>query len=221
MPELPYLRLSAQQLAAPSEVEQQLISLTSSVGIKPESEVSGEQSLVLEIVDDTLQLTDLTVANSNGVIVDFLSGQSQYRRQHGGGSKEPAAKAVGIKANQPITVLDATPGLGRDAFVLAAVGANVIMIERSPVAYLLLADGLRRLALQEPELARQFVLYHANSCDYMQQLAAASVDAVYLDPMFPHRKKSALVKKEMERRKGSTFDRKQQQQFIRGPALLV
>ena len=43
MPELPYLRLSAQQLAAPSEVEQQLISLTSSVGIKPESEVSGEQ----------------------------------------------------------------------------------------------------------------------------------------------------------------------------------
>jgi|TARA_B100000780_G_scaffold276735_1_gene245898 16S rRNA (guanine1516-N2)-methyltransferase len=197
MPELPYLRLSAQQLAAPSEVEQQLISLTSSVGIKPESEVSGEQSLVLEIVDDTLQLTDLTVANSNGVIVDFLSGQSQYRRQHGGGSKEPAAKAVGIKANQPITVLDATPGLGRDAFVLAAVGANVIMIERSPVAYLLLADGLRRLALQEPELARQFVLYHANSCDYMQQLAAASVDAVYLDPMFPHRKKSALVKKEM------------------------
>ena len=73
----------------------------------------------------------------------------------------------------------------------------MIMIERSPVAYLLLADGLRRLALQEPELARQFVLYHANSCDYMQQLAAASVDAVYLDPMFPHRKKSALVKKEM------------------------
>ncbi len=197
MPELPYLRLSAQQLAAPSEVEQQLISLTSSVGIKPENAASDEQSLVLEIVDNTLQLTDLTVANSNGVIVDFLSGQSQYRRQHGGGSKEPVAKAVGIKANQPITVLDATPGLGRDAFVLAALGANVIMIERSPVAYLLLADGLRRLALQEPELARQFVLYHANSCDYMQQLAAGSVDAVYLDPMFPHRKKSALVKKEM------------------------
>ena len=197
MPELPYLRLSAQQLAAPSEVEQQLISLTSSVGIKPESEASGEQSLVLEIVDDTLQLTDLSVANSNGVTVDFLSGQSQYRRQHGGGGKEPVAKAIGIKANQPHTVLDATPGLGRDAFVLAALGARVIMIERSPVAYLLLADGLRRLALQEPELARQFVLYHANSCDYMQQLAAASVDAVYLDPMFPHRKKSALVKKEM------------------------
>ncbi|WP_296048024.1 class I SAM-dependent methyltransferase [uncultured Alteromonas sp.] len=197
MPDLPRLRLSAQQQAAPSEVEQQLISLSSSVGIATVSEADVSDALVLEIVADTLQLMDLTVANSTGVSVDFLSGQSQYRRQHGGGSKEPIAKAVGIKASQSITVLDATPGLGRDAFVLAALGAHVIMIERSPVAYLLLADGLRRLARQEPELAKQFVLYHANSCDYMHQLAPASVDAVYLDPMFPHRKKSALVKKEM------------------------
>ena len=53
MPELPYLRLSAQQLAAPSEVEQQLISLTSSVGIKPESEASGEQSLVRDAASGT------------------------------------------------------------------------------------------------------------------------------------------------------------------------
>lgn len=197
MPELPLLRLSPQQQTAPSDVEQQLIALAGSVGIEPVSEEAINEPLVLAIRDDALQLLDLTVTNSSGVKVDFLSGQSQYRRQHGGGSKEPIAKAVGIKGNKSLTVLDATPGLGRDAYVLAALGVNVVMIERAPVAYILLADGLRRLALTEPELAKRFVLYHANSCEYMHQLAAGSVDAVYLDPMFPHRKKSALVKKEM------------------------
>ncbi|GGF76947.1 class I SAM-dependent methyltransferase [Alteromonas lipolytica] len=197
MPELPVLLLGAEQVSTPSATESQLISLAQSVGVRAITELPAAAELALVIRDDTLQLLDLAEPKSSGVMVDFLSGQSQYRRNHGGGSKEPVAKAIGLKNNQPMTVLDATPGLGRDAFVLAALGASVIMIERSPVAYLLLSDGLRRLALAEPELARQFVLYHANSCDYMQQLAPGSVDAVYLDPMFPHRKKSALVKKEM------------------------
>lgn len=197
MPDLPALLLTTEQLSAPSDVEKQLIMLVESVGIKTASAQPADAELALIIADDALQLLDTTDPKSTGVKVDFLSGQSQYRRNHGGGSKEPIAKAIGIKGKQAITVLDATPGLGRDAFVLAALGASVVMIERSPVAYLLLSDGIRRLATSEPDLARQFVLYHANSCDYMQQLAPGSVDAVYLDPMFPHRKKSALVKKEM------------------------
>lgn len=197
MPDLPALLLTTEQLSAPTDVEKQLITLVESVGIQRASALPADAELALIIADDALQLMDITDPKSTGVKVDFLSGQSQYRRNHGGGSKEPIAKAIGIKGKLAITVLDATPGLGRDAFVLAALGASVIMIERSPVAYLLLSDGIRRLALAEPDLARQFVLYHANSCDYMQQLAPGSVDAVYLDPMFPHRKKSALVKKEM------------------------
>lgn len=197
MPDLPALLLTTEQLSAPTDVEKQLITLVESVGIQRASALPADAELALIIADDALQLMDITDPKSTGVKVDFLSGQSQYRRNHGGGSKEPIAKAIGIKGKQAITVLDATPGLGRDAFVLAALGASVIMIERSPVAYLLLSDGIRRLALAEPDLARQFVLYHANSCDYMRQLAPGSVDAVYLDPMFPHRKKSALVKKEM------------------------
>ncbi|NVK57028.1 MAG: class I SAM-dependent methyltransferase [Alteromonadaceae bacterium] len=192
---LPPLLLSAGQADAPSPLVQSLITQAQSLGIITTTSTNAE--LALQIRDNALQLDDLTDANGKGVMVDFLSGQSAYRRAKGGGSKEPIAKAVGMKTHQPLKILDATPGLGRDAFVLASLGASVTLVERSPVVYMLLADGLRRLALSEPELAARFTLHHANSPEYMQQQSENSVDAVYLDPMFPHRKKSALVKKEM------------------------
>lgn len=197
MPDLPFLLLTFEQMTAPTDVERWAIELARQQGISVVSELPEDTPLALEIQDQCLQLREVSVTNSTGVKVDFLSGQSSYRRSHGGGVKEPIAKAIGIKGNQALTVLDATPGLGRDAFVLAALGARVTMVERSPIAYLLLADGLRRLSLQEPELAGQFSLHRANSVKFMEQLEPGTVDTVYLDPMFPHRKKSAQVKKEM------------------------
>lgn len=96
-------------------------------------------------------------------------------------------------------MLDATAGLGRDAFVLAAIGCQVKLVERHPVVRALLEDGLQR-AYQDPELgawmpARMQLLpvqtIEAFSPD------EADIDVVYLDPMYPHKTKSALVKKEM------------------------
>lgn len=180
---------------APTAAQQAVLDIAQQAGLAIAAE--SDAILQLHIVDDCLVLNDASDAKSQGVKVDFLSGQSQYRRAHGGGSKEPIAKAIGLKQGHRISVVDATPGLGRDAFVLAALGAQVTMVERSPVVYALLADGLRRLAMQEPELASRFSLVHANSAEYMQTQPVGSADAVYLDPMFPHKKKSALVKKEM------------------------
>lgn len=131
------------------------------------------------------------------VTVDFLSAESLYRKQHGGGKSEPIVKAIGIKGKTDYHVLDATPGLGRDAFVLACAGCTVTMVERSSTVAALLEDGIKRLGEQSPEIAGQMSLVHGNSQDVMQYWEKARVDAVYLDPMFPHRKKSALVKKEM------------------------
>lgn len=192
MPDLPFI---FDNQAAPSATEEAVLAIVQQAGITVTQH--SDAPLQLHLADDCLVLNDASDAKSVGVKVDFLSGQSQYRRAHGGGSKEPIAKAIGIKNGQHLNVLDATPGLGRDAFVLAALGANVTLVERSAVVYALLADGLRRLALQEPVLASRFQLVHANSAEYMQTQPKGSVDAVYLDPMFPHRKKSALVKKEM------------------------
>ena len=73
------------------------------------------------------------------------------------------------------------------------------MFERSPVVAALLDDGLNR-AYQDPNIGswmqQRLTLQHHNSIDGLAQLSN-SHDVVYLDPMFPHRKKSAAVKKEM------------------------
>ena len=153
--------------------------------------------LAMVIENNQLSLKDFDDPKQLPVSADFLSGSSTYRQQHGGGRGEPIVKAVGLKGHDNYHVVDATPGLGRDAFVLASVGCHVTMIERSPVVAALLEDGIRRLKEANDAVADRLTLCHGNSAQVMQYWSGDDVDAVYLDPMFPHRKKSALVKKEM------------------------
>ncbi|MCH8537802.1 MAG: class I SAM-dependent methyltransferase [Alkalimonas sp.] len=148
--------------------------------------------------DDRLVLRHTELPKQSDILVDFASGSSSYRRQYGGGKDEAIAKAVGLNKKRDLTVLDATAGLGRDGFVLASIGADVTLVERNPMVAALLADGLRRAA-QHPQLAEwlptRMRLQFSPAIDALQQ--AEPVDVVYLDPMFPERQKSALVKKEM------------------------
>ncbi|WP_174783905.1 class I SAM-dependent methyltransferase [Endozoicomonas acroporae] len=132
------------------------------------------------------------------IVVDFVGGKAGHRRKFGGGKGQDIAKAVGLNKGVKPSVLDATGGLGRDSFVLASLGCNVTLIERSPVVAALLADGLRR-ALGDSvvaPIAQQMSLLPGNAIELMQA-SDNKYDVVYLDPMFPHREKSALVKKEM------------------------
>ena len=135
------------------------------------------------------------------VRAEFVSGKMGYRREHGGGAGQLVARAVGMqKTRAPLQVLDATAGLGQDAFVLASLGCQMTLFERNPIIHALLADGLYRASLNEacaPIVARM-TLHSGNSLDWMNQAGPEAVDVVYLDPMFPHRDKSALVKKEMQ-----------------------
>ncbi|AGP83950.1 class I SAM-dependent methyltransferase [Alteromonas mediterranea] len=155
------------------------------------------EGFYLQIQNGVLGLAYASEKKVLPVEVDFASPASLYRKQHGGGRKEPIVKAIGLKGNEGWHVVDATPGLGRDAFVLVSVGCKVTMIERSPIVAALLEDGIRRLALSFPELAAKMSLQHGNSAEVMQYFTGENVNAIYLDPMFPHKKKSALVKKEM------------------------
>ncbi len=136
------------------------------------------------------------------VHIDFVHGKLAHRREFGGGRGQPLAKAIGLKHGANPSVVDATAGLGRDAFVLANLGAQVTMIERSPILTALLEDGLNRLAdsVESPgNDIIQLQLVHANAIEWLQQQAKGEnrPEVVYLDPMYPHRSKSALVKKEM------------------------
>ena len=132
------------------------------------------------------------------VMVDWASGKNAHRRRQGGG--ELVVKAVGAgRATRPLTVVDATAGLGEDALVLASHGCRVTMLERSGVMAELLADGMRR-ADNDPELApvlERLRLVGGNAMNWLRE-HPGEADVVYLDPMFPERRQSAEVRKEMQ-----------------------
>lgn len=130
--------------------------------------------------------------------VDFDSDTLVYRQKFGGGRRQAIGRAIGLQSNSQLAVIDATAGLGKDAFVLASLGCKVIMLERNPVIAALLEDGLRRYRLSYPEIASRMHLDNRDSKEFLHAIdASRKIDCIYLDPMYPHRRKSALVKKEM------------------------
>lgn len=134
--------------------------------------------------------------NLNPVLVDFYDPKLQHRIKFGGGRQQAIAKAIGLKRGYSPRIFDGTPGLGRDAFILASLGCKVIMCERNPVIHALLADGLRRLQSTSGATNISLSLQAGQSMNYLKNISEA-IDVIYLDPMYPHRTKSALVKKEM------------------------
>lgn len=113
---------------------------------------------------------------------------------------ELLVKAARIKnADGPLTALDATAGLGEDSLLLAAAGFHVTLFERNPVIYELLRDALARAAAtpELAEIAGRMTVRNEDSAEAMGHLEAAP-DVILLDPMFPERQKSALVKKKLQ-----------------------
>ena len=109
-------------------------------------------------------------------------------------------QAIGLRGGRP-SVVDATAGLGQDAFVLAWAGCRVTAIERSPIVAALVQDGLRR-ALRSPELAARLgdrlSVVVGDARLVLKGLSGEQVpEVVYLDPMYPARRKTALGRKEM------------------------
>lgn len=165
-------------------------------------EAGGEPPPVLWLDADGLALQAIARPLPAPVRVDFTSDAMRWRTAGGGGG-EAVVKACGVKAGQGIRVLDATAGLGRDSWLLAHVGAEVICCERSSVIQALLRDGLARAALAPACAATvaRLTLHEGSSLALLRELAplpaADRPETVYLDPMFPHREKSALVKLDM------------------------
>lgn len=161
--------------------------------------LQGEADFALQIGLAGLQFVELGPLAAGPVRVDFVAGAVAHRRLFGGGSGQMIAKAVGIQAGVRPCVLDATAGLGRDAFVLAELGCQMTLIERQPLIAALLEDGLQRAMMDEtvaPIVARMRLI-GGNAIDLMSTWRDEAPQVIYLDPMFPHRDKSALVKKEM------------------------
>lgn len=161
--------------------------------------LAGEAEFALQLGAYGLQLQALGPGAGGPVRVDFVDGALAHRRQQGGGGGQMIAKAVGIQPGVRPVVLDATAGLGRDAFVLAHLGCQVTLIERQAMIAALLDDGMRR-GLLDPEvrpIIERMRLLRGDAISQMRAWTGQAPQVIYLDPMFPHREKSSLVKKEM------------------------
>ena len=151
--------------------------------------------------------------------IQFHQGANNHRRQFGGGKSQLIAKAVGISPGVSPRILDTTAGLAGDAFVFASLGAQVTAVERSALLALML-DHAKAVAMRSIDTAEtmdaslhetlsRLTFINTDSLDYLRSAAGETPEVVYLDPMFPARKKSALVKKEMvvlQRLLGETSD---------------
>ncbi len=129
--------------------------------------------------------------------LDFVGGAVGHRLRHGGGRGQALHRAAGLTKGKTPTIIDATAGLGRDAFMLAAMGAHCTLIERSPAIHARLRDALARARTESAELAEIIGRMTLLQGDSIQLLPGLAAEVVLVDPMHPPRKNSALVKKDM------------------------
>lgn len=129
--------------------------------------------------------------------IDFVMGAVAHRLRFGGGRGQDIAKAMGFRKGNTPTIIDATAGLGRDSFLLASLGAQVTMIERSEKMHMLLELGMERAfneGGQFREIIERMKLLKGDAKDIIPTLTA---EAILIDPMHPERKNSALVKQDL------------------------
>lgn len=157
----------------------------------------GNGSPLLEMKDGRLVL----MSGGMEMYGDFTHMIPRIRKDRLG--REMLVRAAKIHADAPgrPVIFDATAGLGEDSLLLAAAGGEVYMAERDEIIYALLADALKRAA-DEPTLGDIVGHMHLTRGDSIRLMRGADrkirPEIIYLDPMFPERKKSGLVKKKMQ-----------------------
>jgi len=153
--------------------------------------------LLLVVGAHRLELRAAGRRSPGGVSADFLGDLLREVSGPGAGRRRALARAAGLAPGLRPAVLDATAGLGRDAFRLASLGCRVTAVERSPVVAALLADGLRRAAADSRAAATvgQMTLVTADARAVLRRPPAP--DVVLVDPMYPPARKSAAPGKEL------------------------
>ncbi|MBS9777374.1 MAG: class I SAM-dependent methyltransferase [Gammaproteobacteria bacterium] len=139
----------------------------------------------LNLNNDVYELRNNTTKLS--ITLDFREGNYRHRNNNIG--NEPLVKAIKIKGKLPSTLIDATPGVLKDSFMLAHRGIHITAIERQPLLYTMVKRALKHVNVG--------IDYYFG--DAQELISDFLADVIYLDPMYPpKKKKSANVKKDMQ-----------------------
>ncbi|MBR5648451.1 class I SAM-dependent methyltransferase [Pseudobutyrivibrio sp.] len=159
-----------------------------------QNEKLKKAGLKLLYTEDGLTLTDGKLS----IMVDFRDMLPRLKQSNL--QNEMQVKAARIKGQpMPQKIIDATAGFGEDSLILAAAGFDVDLYEFDDIIALLLEDGLNR-AKDIPELAPIVSRMHFHHSDSIQAMHSLDYlpDSILLDPMFPSRSKSAMIKKKFQ-----------------------
>jgi 16S rRNA (guanine1516-N2)-methyltransferase len=162
--------------------------LVGELGIPDSTAAGASRRWTLTVAEGALVLTERHHPEHKPLSVDLVRIRKAYKSLPIP-KRGPMAPALGRSTR---TIIDATAGWGQDAFLMWLMGYDVIAVERSVVIGALLMDGVFRFRQYEdlPEYPRVVI---ADSIDFLKRNSA---DCVYLDPMFPAKRKwSALAKR--------------------------
>ncbi|MCR4748598.1 MAG: class I SAM-dependent methyltransferase [Lachnospiraceae bacterium] len=178
------------------EYKEKSIGLSDILGVRCvyDNVKTGPESLILQYGSDGLSLT----GDGMTLRADFSDMTDRLRPDRVKG--EMINKAVGLKylKDDPL-IMDATAGFGEDSILMAAAGFRVVMFERNMIIAMLLKDALIRAQKVEElsDITTRLQLRCGDSIEAMND-KLIQPDVIYLDPMFPQRNKSGLIKKKFQ-----------------------
>lgn len=166
----------------------QSLALFLQIPVNPEN--AKDFAFRLELSEEGLKLLD---RQGRTLAIDFLKDHLNYQRRGLRGKNELLSKALGY-AKGTRKVLDLSAGLGIDAVFMTQLGFQVTSVERSKLLFVLLDEALKKA----PELQGKLEFVCADSYEYLKSAQSSrDIDAIFFDPMYPHKKKNALPKQEM------------------------
>jgi 16S rRNA (guanine1516-N2)-methyltransferase len=141
--------------------------------------------------------------SNNSVICDFSTAEFNYKQKYGYSLDSPNIKSITSKQKKisETKVLDCTAGLGKDSFIFASFGFQLLLIEKNPIIFHLLQDGHQR-GMKDEKLnfiLKNMKLINDDSLNYLNS-HQEHFDVIYFDPMFPstNRKNKISPKKEIQ-----------------------
>lgn len=171
--------------------------------------------LVVVKVNENNKKLNINEINFN----NFANPSLIHRIKYGGGGKQAIAKAVGIKHNKSLKIIDATAGLGTDTFVLASLNCRVYAIERNIIIYNLLKKRLETALTNNllANFANNITIHFGSSMGIIADIIKKNIfipDVIYLDPMFPTNKKTAAPNKQIQLLKNITAEQPDQPNLL-------